>query len=167
MNGRVFDIYEKTNTNYAYGTLGKQQDVGQAERTTFDDETTKGIMGTTEVSKLFFSSLNIEALQHGIRFGVYSRTNGERVIGNQSVEELKVIMRSIYLQYSENLPYEIVEQVRDLNTRVLNYAIPTIVKELEIYNTYRRDQASLPVPLERSMSTTIKGSKQSELKSYM
>lgn len=161
MNGRVSDIFDPSSSRFQY------EEESVEDRQTFDDEMQKGLRASTEVSKLFFSSINIDALQHGIRYGVYKRTNGKHVIGNQSINELKVIMRSIYMKNSENLPYNVVEQVRELNTLVLNYAIPTIVKELDQYATYRRDQSSLPIPMERSQATTIKGSKPSEFKNFM
>lgn len=162
-NGFVGDIYENTNKQYNFDI----KPADKAQRRTFVQETTKGIIASNEVSELFFSDINIDALQQGIRYGVYRRSNGQHVIGNQSVDELKVIMRSIYLQHCDNLPFDVVEQVRDLNTHVLNYAIPTIVKELTLYNTYRKDQATLPVPLDRGQNSSIKGSKPNEFKGFL
>lgn len=133
----------------------------------FDDDATKGIIGKSHVSELFFSEKNLEALQHGIRYGVFKKTCGKHVIGNQSIEQLYIIMRSIYLQYSRNLPYDIVGQVRELNGRVLEFAVHDISKELDMYDTYIKEASSLPVPLERSENVSIKGDRSFEFKGFL
>lgn len=160
LNGRVSHINDKVCTQFDFSNT-------QQTHQSFEGEATKGIHAANEVSGLFFSAQNIDALQHGIRYGVYKKTCGKYVIGNQSLDELKIIMRSIYLQYSENLPYKILEQVRSLNARVLDYAIKQITKELDMYATYRKDQASLPMPMERSANVSNTGLRSNEFKSFM
>lgn len=109
------------------------------------------------VNTLFFSQQNVDILQQGIRYSVYKKTN--RTIDNQDERELRVIMRSIYLQYSRNLPTNVLEQVKELNSRVLDGVIPKIVIEMNQYSTYLRDASSLPVPLDRGESTSSAGTK--------
>ena len=109
------------------------------------------------VNTLFFSQKNVDILQQGIRYSIYTRTN--RTIDNQNERELRVIMRSIYLQYSRNLPTNIVEQVKELNSRVLDQVIPKIIIEMNQYTTYLKDASSLPIPLERGESTSSAGTK--------
>jgi len=139
----------------------------QKTRDVFDDDAIKGLRGRTPVSELFFSDKNFEAIQHGIRYGVYAKTCGKHVIGNQSTEQLIIIMRSIFLQHTRNLPYNIVEQVKELNSHVLEFAIDTIVKELDMYEAYTRDASKLPVPMERSVNVSSKGDRIIEFKSFM
>ncbi len=162
-NGRVGDIYNK-NTSQAFEYDYK--DLGGCENDEFSEEVTKGMMATTHVSQLFFSVKNVEALQHGIRYGVYKRTCKRHVISNQSNDELKVIMRSVYLQHSKNLSYDILEQVRELNGKVLNYAIDYVVKELDMYERYRKDVSALPVPLERGVFESSAGLKSGTFKGF-
>lgn len=109
------------------------------------------------VNTLFFSQQNVDILQQGIRYSVYKKTN--RTIDNQNERELRVIMRSIYLQYSRNLPTNILEQVKELNSRVLDGVIPKIVIEMNQYSTYLRDASSLPIPIDRGESTSSAGTK--------
>lgn len=110
-----------------------------------------------DVSRLFFSGKNIEALQHGIRYGVYRMSNGKHVVGNQSASELRAIMRSVYLTHAVNLPYGIVDQVRALNKHVLDYAVPSVTRAATAYDRYVRD-ASRPVRvMEPPRSVSIKG----------
>ena len=164
MNGRVSDIQAPMNStsSISYDRVEHAQ-----QRAVFDDEATKGIRGSSELSQLFFSKLNIDALQDGIRYSVYQKTCQKHIIGRQSEDELKVIMRSIFLQYAQNLPYNVVEQVRELNSRVLEYAVNTIVHELDMYSGYRKDLASLPMPLERGQNSSVAGTKVNEFKSFM
>lgn len=98
----------------------------------------------TCVADIFFSEENIEALQGGLRYSVYRESGGQIVIGNQSRDELSIIMRSIYLQESLNVPHNLLEQVRALNKSVLDYSIPRVLSEAKSYQRYRVDIASPP-----------------------
>ena len=48
-------------------------------------------------------------------------------------------MRSIYLQYSKNLSYNIKEQVESLNKKVISYSVDNIYNNLLQYNSYTKD----------------------------
>lgn len=124
-------------------------------------------LGKNEVSDLFFSPLNINTLQDGIRYKIYKETNGKHTIGRQSEQELKIIMRSIYLQYSTNDTSDCVGQVKKLNAFVLNWAVPEILSNLLQYETYRKDASTLPIPMENPQLLTQKGSRQAEFVSFM
>lgn len=115
------------------------------------------------LSKLFFSKMNFDALQHGIRYSVYKHTKGRHTIDNQSRDELLTIMRSVYLQYSRNLEVNLVQQVKELNGMVLEYSVPRIINEIDMYVTYRQDIQTLPTFLDRSKSESVKGTKTIEM----
>ena len=68
----------------------------------FKEDATKGFMSKNCLNDVFFSNMNIEALQQGMKNMVANATNGNTIIGPQSEIELKVVMRSIYLQYGKN-----------------------------------------------------------------
>jgi hypothetical protein len=68
-------------------------------------------------------------------------------------------MRSIYYQYGLNLETNIVNQVRDLNKKVLDYSVKKILNEIEQYQMYIRDASKLAVPLARSEYESNKGTK--------
>lgn len=119
----------------------------------------KNIHTENPVSELFFSKHNISVLQNGIRYSVYIKTNNLSVIGNQSEFELMIIMRSIYLQYCKHKQYDIVGQVKELNSKVLDYAVPKILVELNQYINYKRDASTLPMPLEHSKNVSQSGTR--------
>jgi hypothetical protein len=130
-------------------------------------EAVSGMITLTPVSDLYFSEKNIEALQQGIRYRVYVETSGKYVIGRQSDQELKVVMRSMYFQYGVNTAGNTVGQVRVLNGKVLDWVVPEVMSNILQYATYRRDASTLPMPIDRAPLVSSKGTKVLEIKSFM
>ena len=103
----------------------------------------------TELSNTFFSSRNIETIQTDLQRGVYEMSKGQYTIGPQNCDTLKIIMRSIFLQYSANMKNDIPQQIDALNSLVLDYAVPQVYGGVESYMKYKRDASTLAVPLAR------------------
>ena len=82
-------------------------------------EAMTGNWNNTPLSVAYFSERNIKIIQNGIRAGVYNKSNGQYVIGEQNCDELKIIMRSVFLQHSKNLATDIPGQIKVLNDFVL------------------------------------------------
>lgn len=122
-------------------------------------EAIKSIHGKNELSEVFFSRTNIDAIQESIRYLVYKKSCGKHVIDKQSETDLIIIMRSTYLQYGEFKPYGIADQVKELNQRVLEYCVPKILEEIKLYMYYRKDISQMPVPLDRGEYISSKGTK--------
>ena len=61
----------------------------------------KGLWYNTELSNTYFSAENIKYVQDNIRYDIFKQTNN--IIGNQDLDTLKNIMRSIFLKYSNIL----------------------------------------------------------------
>lgn len=114
----------------------------------------KGVWNETPLSITFFCSKNIELLQNGIRKGVYDMSKGQYVIGNQDEDVLKMIMRSIYLQFAKHSPtIPVREQVAYLNSLVLDYAVRQVYGEAQGYIKYLYDVSTLAMPMERPVMT--------------
>ena len=107
----------------------------------------KGNWNNTALSDTFFSAENIQIIQNGIRAGVYNKSNKQYVVGEQNCDELKIVMRSIFLQYSQNLPSNIPQQVATLNKLVLDYCVKSVYGEAQGYMKYRFDASTLVVPI--------------------
>ena len=101
------------------------------------------------LSKVYFSAGNIQIIQNAIRKGVYDMSKGEFSVPNQNIDSLKIIMRSIYLQYAEHHPNDITGQVERMNKLVLDYAVPFVFNEAKFYVKYLRDQSELVVPFQK------------------
>ena len=109
------------------------------------------------LSRTFFSNDNVERIQNQIINDVY--TQSKKVISRQSYQELQIIMKSIYLQYSRNLPNNIEEQVFLLNKYVVDECVSIIIPNVIQYNKYITEITSpIPVP-PRSVNVSNKGDK--------
>lgn len=137
------------------------------QNTSFLGSALKGNHEADEVSRLFFSELNINMLQRGMRNRILNKTNGSINIGKQSDDELKIIMRGIYYLHAKNLQFDVVEQVKQLNTLVLDFAVDRILEEKKMNDKYLHDVQNNPVPLPAAINTSVKGSKNIEIKSFM
>jgi hypothetical protein len=140
-NGRV-DI-KTPNTSNLFAMYDK---IPANQCVTFRNPT-EGLWDETYLSKAFFSHQNIQIIQNGIRAGVYHRSNGQYVIGPQDCDSLKIIMRSVYLQYAANQPTNITQQIEELNKIVLNYCIQQVYGEAQGYIKYIDDASTLVVPI--------------------
>jgi hypothetical protein len=114
---------------------------------------TEGLWDETTLSNLFFSRENIKIIQNGIRAGVYKRSKGNFVIGEQDCDSLKIIMRSVFLQNSSNQPTHVTQQVQALNQLVLDYCIQQVYSEAKGYVKYISDVSTLAVPIAHPVTT--------------
>jgi hypothetical protein len=134
------------------------------QTSTFRDAMT-GNWYDTALSTAFFSSANMKIVQNGIRAGVYKKSNSQYVIGEQNGDELKIVMRSIFLQYSKNLPTNISDQIRELNNIVFDYSVNQVYGEAQGYMTYKKDVSTLVVPIAHPI-LSYTNDKQLELKKW-
>ena len=113
---------------------------------------------TDDALKLaYFSEQNKQWIQNAIRYQVWINSEKEHIIDNQSSDELDLIMRSIYLQYSRNIPSK--EHLLELNNMVVNYCVPNIITQIKQYVGYKRDIQNLADPIDHGIHTRITGSK--------
>jgi len=114
---------------------------------------TEGLWDESTLSNLFFSRENIKIIQNGIRAGVYKKSNGNFVIGEQDCDSLKIVMRSVFLQNSSNQPTHVTQQVEALNQLVLDYCIQQVYSEAKGYVKYISDVSTLAVPIAHPVTT--------------
>ena len=158
-NGRV-DI-KTPNTSKLFQMYDK---IPANQCTTFRSAT-EGLWDSTTLSQVFFSEQNIQIIQNGIRAGVYKKSNGQYVIGPQDCDSLKIIMRSVFLQYSANQPNNISQQIYELNKMVLDYCIQQVYSEAQGYMKYINDVSTLVVPIAHPVMAD-NTDRQLELKSW-
>jgi hypothetical protein len=136
----------------------------------------KNMHGDTLLTNLFFSEANISNIQKLVRLQVYQKM--EMVIDDQSIDELLIIMRSVYIQFAAHPPLldasqprEIqekiiqknVEQVDQLNKRVVNEIVPMVVSGIKQHLAYLRDASQPPQHMDKPVNDSIRG--QRELRS--
>lgn len=132
----VFSLYDKIDP----------KSTNKNKCSTFNDPLL-GIWDDSNLSIAFFSRENMQILQNGIRYGVYTRSKGKYVIDEQDCDELKIVMRSVFLQNSKNLPDHIPDQVQALNQLVLNYCIQQVYSEAQGRLKYLDDVSTLVIPM--------------------
>jgi hypothetical protein len=149
---------------------------------TIDDKTVSGsntrflfknLYGETPLTFLFFSSKNIENLQNMLKYVVHRETG--YIIDNQSNNELMIIMRSIFLEYSlhpkliddnmsENEKNDLLQKYKNevarLNTIVINAIVPKVVSQIQQYLDYLRDANEQPYQMDQPKNENVKGEKQ-------
>lgn len=125
----------------------------------FQVEALYGIQETSTLNQLFFSKKNMEIIQNMIRHNVYERSEKKFVIGRQSDIELEIIMRSIYLQHSPNLPDKIKEQIQYLNNLVNDWCVEQIIPEVQQYIGYIKEIEFMPIPIDLPLNLSSKGSR--------
>lgn len=158
-NGRI--NIKSPNTS----TLFQMYDKIPANQCTTFRNATEGIFDETDLSRAFFSLQNVQILQNGIRAGVYQRSNGQYTIGPQDCDSLKIIMRSVFLQHSKNIPHSIPQQISELNKIVLDYCIQQVFSEAQGYMKYIDDASTLVVPIAHPVQSS-NSDRQLELKSW-
>uniref|UniRef100_A0A6C0E0K5 Minor capsid protein P8 central region domain-containing protein n=1 Tax=viral metagenome TaxID=1070528 RepID=A0A6C0E0K5_9ZZZZ len=132
----------------------------------------RGLYGETLLTYLFFSEKNVMNIQNLIKM-IVSRETGY-VVDNQSNNELLIIMRSIFLEYSAHpklidpsmssdekadLYKKYTEEVRRLNDIVINSIVPKLISQMIQYVTYLQDASEQPKYMDRPINDSVSGKK--------
>ena len=133
----------------------------------------KNLYGETPLTFAFFSDKNIENLQNLIKF-IVNREMGY-VVDNQSTNELMIIMRSIFLEYSLHpkliddsmsdtekkiLLQKYTNEVDRLNKIVINSIVPKIISQIQQYIDYLKDASEQPYQMDKPENVSVQGQKQ-------
>ena len=107
----------------------------------------EGQWDDSTLSNAYFSKENIQIIQNGIRAGVYKKSNGIYLVGEQSNDVLETIMSSIFLKYAKHLQTDITGQIKKLNDYVLEYCVNDVYEAMRFHMHYIKDVSTLPVPI--------------------
>jgi hypothetical protein len=152
-NGRVINY----NNNNIKDLELFEQYTKQGTLQNFQVEALYGIQESSKLSHVFFSRQNLNLIQDMIRYNVYIKSNKKYVIDRQSDVNLEIIMRSIYLQHSPNLPNKITEQLEYLNKLVSDWSVEQIIPEVEQYVGYLSEIEYMPMPIDLPRNLSSKG----------
>jgi hypothetical protein len=160
INGKVNNLTEDNRIKYL-----EQKDTLSCN---FQNEGVGPGKKRNQLSDIFFSVENINALQEGMRIMVLNQSNGKYNISRQNDTELKIIMRSVYHQYARHYTYvPVLNQVKHLNKIILDYAIKDIIGNIQMKEKYMKDIQRFPDPLDLPELSTQKGTKQLEFHGWM
>jgi hypothetical protein len=98
-----------------------------------------------DLENTFFSEDNIALINKQLILTVFRKTKGGFLICPQKEENLIIVMRYVWIEYSKNLPYQIKEQIIELNCRVISEILPTVISNVDQKLGYMRDISTQPV----------------------
>ena len=154
-NGRVVNVAENVTKR---PMMWKNLDDSPVENN-FQYQSMIGIFEPTTLNTMFFSKDNLDIIQNMIRYGVWKKSGEKYVIDRQSDAEIQIIMRSIFLQHSPNLEDNIKEQIAYLDKMVADWCVPKVLAEVQQYVGYLNDIEKMPMPINRPVNLSSKGTK--------
>lgn len=106
----------------------------------------------------FFSRENVNIIQYALKQKIYEVSKGKFNIAPQKEEHLYQIMNGIYKDHCQHLPYNLKEQIIELNRKLVDFSYPFILRNIEAYFNYQEfaNNPIKPLPLPQSVSTTGK-----------
>jgi len=103
------------------------------------------------LEKIFFSDENIELINKLLILTIFKKSDGEIKIAPQSKEQLIIVMRYIFIENAKHLPYNIKNQILELNYIVVNDIIPNIItnitQKIEYLDKLNKPRDLLPLPI--------------------
>ena len=149
-NGLLGDIRNTTYPENYYNILDyKNSPDTKTLKNCNTQDSVKGILDETLLSNTFFSVDNIQNIQNMIRYYFFQEKN--EIISEQSNNELLIIMRGIYLKYSNssaNTIDEIKSEVLELNNIVTEFSLKQIYINYDNWNKHIEDLEKLPDPID-------------------
>ena len=143
---RQIDIHNKQNNIHSTPYHNAIHKIGASDLL-------KGIQEINNISNIFFSDTNVNAINTAIKAQIKKEFN--QLIPDQINNSLFIIMRSIYLQFSQNASTnDVIAEVKYLNKLVINYCLEKIISELKAYNDYINDISFLPQPMDHPSTTS-------------
>ena len=111
----------------------------------------------TPLNQLYFSEFNRGLVQRAIR-ETFKRRHG-LAIDYQKDEDVYALMRSVFVLNEGDHFNNIHEQVRAMNTIVINNAVPQIKSGVAQYLHYIKDIETTAEPIARPVNTSTHGKK--------
>jgi hypothetical protein len=104
------------------------------------------------VREAYFLPENLDIIQNTIIRHIAKKTN--YIISRQKDDDILQLMNGIYHDYAKHLPYNLAEQVKELNDRTINFVTPYLIKEIEFYQRFLIDSNTPLRPPELPISST-------------
>lgn len=172
-NGRVNFASPPTAPPYAGGAGGTS--IPDSTEFSYPTQTEKnfaadmlrGNWDKNPIAEGYFTASNVDTIQTAVRNEVYDRSGAKKYhIDDQDVDELKMIMRGMYLQYAKNNTFDIQGQINQLNTLVIEWCVPRILSEVDHYFYYLNDISHMPIPMSQPVSMSSAGTRSLPLQPF-
>ena len=127
--------------------------------TTLNNSTSGQICDEETFYRTFLSEMNINYINSMIKKTVYNNSCDNYIVRDQKKEHLEQIMKGLYNDYAQHLPFNQKEQFAVLNKLVIDYCVKAILTEIDVRFKYMRDKFSPLEPLPSPINTSTIGSK--------
>ena len=111
----------------------------------------------TPLNTLFFSEFNPNLLQRGIRQAFKNKTGIS--IDRQNPDDLYSLMRVVFINNSGDHYSRVNEQVKYMNSRVIETALGQIQTGVAQYMAYANDIDTISTPIDLPVNTSTTGNK--------
>ena len=111
------------------------------------------------LEEVFFLEKNIDLIQKQIIMRVYNISNKKYLIKYQKNEKISIVMKYIFNEYAQHLPFNIKEQIIELNNKVCDIVSKDIIDNLEAQEKYIRDSTNQPTLIDRPQNVTSAGNR--------
>lgn len=111
------------------------------------------------LEELFFSESNIEIVQKQLVLSIYKNSNRKYLIPFQNYKSILTVMKFIFNDQAKHLPYNITEQITELNLKVVLELTPMIIKNIDSKLKYLDDINSPPPVNELPINVNSAGNK--------
>lgn len=165
-NGAVSNILDQTGNAYASTAYKLTTNTPSLFGETVRRDLVGHIHKSTPLNEIFFSEANIEVIQKGIQDQVQRMSGNKYTIGPQDEQQVKLIMRSYYLMYSQNNNAMVSDELADLNSRAIGYAAAKVFSEVDFHQFYLKDLQDFAPPIANPMNVGVRGTRTGELKSF-
>ena len=123
-NMTIEDIYKSP---FALFDAHLQDYNGQAK------DAMKSLQCHSDLSRMFYSEKNMARIQKALKDEVRRRTKGQfKLETDQDPGDIKHVMTAVFTQYARHRPGEVVRQIKFLNAKVVELAVPdmiTVIKQ--------------------------------------
>ncbi len=147
MEDELLELKTQNDNNRAGMAMRKITNVGIDADNVYDN-----------LSKIFFSEKNLKRIQKSIKDEVYKRTKGQYKLNvDQDDSDLTIAMRAVLLEHGRFLPFNIKEQIIDLNNKTVESIIPDMITNLKQAYAYIKEINEPIKPMMRPINVNNAG----------
>lgn len=113
----------------------------------------------TNLENIFFSDNNIDLINKQLILQVWKQSDNKFKIEYQDKQKLLIVMQYVFLEYAKHLPYNIKNQIKELNCITVGEILPNVITNAEQKIGYlqfiERKSKLLELPINSSINKTL------------
>lgn len=109
------------------------------------------------VQRVFLSQENLKIIQKQLVISVFKKSNKKYKIPFQDPKSIITVMKYMYNFFGTDLPFNVKEQITELNQKVVDELTPSIIINLDSYYQYLIDSSTQPTLLDLPINTSSGG----------